>query len=540
MEHGSLYDILHNETMPITEDIMIPILRDIAQGMRFLHAASPQVLHGDLKAANILVDGKFRGKVADFGLSQKRTLGGTGTPFWMAPELLRRESTNTAATDVYSFGIILYEVYSRKDPYDGEDAMEVLRLVADQGICKRPPVPENCTAQVHSLIADCIVDDREKRPTFEEIDTRLKRIDTALIETNAAQKNTAISLFDIFPKHIAEALRDGKTVEAEHRDIATIFFSDIVGFTSISSELPPMKVASMLDRLYTKLDALSQKHDVFKVETIGDAYMAVTNLVKDQPDDHCKRIAEFAIDALAAANDTIIDLDNLDKGCVNIRVGFHSGSIVADVVGTRNPRYCLFGDAVNTASRMESASKANRIHCSNKAADILMSQCPDIPLKSRGVIPIKGKGDMQTYWVNFDSSKNRGGKKRLPGGMQTLREAENSGEFLPEVSDAIKKKPSIVDSSDKSVETAPIVSDGTAETLRDSLSDNGATPLDLEAKKARLMREDDHPPPESAPTKKLEPLVTDVEAPRLMSSSVAEKSIRSVLSAADLMSLANA
>lgn len=78
MDHGSLYDLLHNETMSLEGELLVPILHDISQGIRFLHSATPQVIHGDLKAQNILVDSKFRAKVADFGLSQKQNLGGTG------------------------------------------------------------------------------------------------------------------------------------------------------------------------------------------------------------------------------------------------------------------------------------------------------------------------------------------------------------------------------------------------------------------------------------------------------------------------------
>ena len=155
--------------------------------------------------------------------------------------------------------------------------------------------------------------------------------------------------------------------------------------------------------------------------------MAVTNLVKDQQKDHCKRIAYFAIDAVAAANGTLIDLDDPDKGYVNIRAGFHSGSIVADVVGTRNPRYCLFGDCVNTASRMESNSKANRIQCSNESASYLITQCPDIPLKSRGYIPIKGKDEMETFWVNHSgigTPKPNADKKT----MNTLWETDSEND----------------------------------------------------------------------------------------------------------------
>ena len=435
MDHGSLYDLLHNETVILEGELLLPILRDISQGVRFLHSADPQVIHGDLKAQNILVDSKFRAKVADFGLTQKKHLGGTGTPFWMAPELLRVESRNTAATDVYSFGIILYEVYSRRDPYEGENPRHVLRLVADKAVNKRPPVPKACPSQVQSLMSDCLEADPKQRPTFEEIDTRLKRADVKNVEPGMNLSKASISLFDIFPRHIAESLRDGRTVEPEQRELVTIFFSDIVGFTNISGTLPPRKVADMLDRLYQKFDALTEKHDIFKVETIGDAYMAVTNLVKDQPDDHVNRIAEFSIDAIKAANNTLIDVDEPDKGYVEIRVGFHSGPVVADVVGTRNPRYCLFGDTVNTASRMESNSKKNRIHCSARAADLLLQQHPSLPITSRGLISIKGKGKMSTYWVNEEPA-NKEEHEIIHEPPQEMRLSSHHGETAPMDGDA--------------------------------------------------------------------------------------------------------
>jgi len=392
LEHGSLYDLLHNETMAMEGDLALLILRDISQGIRFLHSASPKVIHGDLKSANILVDRNFRAKVADFGLANQNHA--TGTRFWMAPELLRGESGTTAASDVYSFGIILYEVYSRRDPYDNEkDVMDVLRMVCDKTTRKRPEAPTSMPDKVKALMADCLEDDPARRPTFEEIDKRLQRIESdGADSTSMSTRKAGISLFDIFPRHVAEALRDGRAIEAEHKEVVTIFFSDIAGFTELSASVPAKHVADLLDRLYTGFDELSRKHDIFKLETIGDAYMAVTNLAKDQHDDHAKRIAEFAIDAVEFANSTLIDPLDPEKGFVNIRCGFHSGPVVADVVGTLNPKYTLFGDTVNTASRMESNSKINRILCSGQSYEFLKVQCPDLPIACRGRIPVKGKG----------------------------------------------------------------------------------------------------------------------------------------------------
>lgn len=414
MDHGSLYDLLHNDTYVLEGEVLLPILRDIAQGVRFLHASTPQVIHGDLKAQNILVDSKFRAKVADFGLSQKKQVGVSGTPFWMAPELLRFESRNTAASDVYSFGIILYEVYARRDPYDGEDYERVIQLICDTTVNKRPPVPPAMPQEVASLLMSaCLLANPEERPTFDELDLLLKRFQVANVEPSPAEFSKQLKpnddskraarnanlLDEIFPKHIAEALSNGRKVEPEHYDCVTIFFSDIVGYTVMSGTMTPMKVSDMLDRLYFKFDALSHRHEVFKMETIGDAWMGVTNIGDKQKDDHVKRMAEFSLDAIQAANETLIDTDDPSKGFVQIRVGFHTGPVLANVVGSRLPKYSVFGDTVNTASRMESHSWPGKIQCSDRAAALLKIQAPNIKLAYRGEIAVKGKGDMNTYWV---------------------------------------------------------------------------------------------------------------------------------------------
>lgn len=192
----------------------------------------------------------------------------------------------------------------------------------------------------------------------------------------------------------------GKRVEPEQHSEVTIFFSDIVGFTNISASLTPAEVMEMLNRLYLALDGLTAKHGLFKVETIGDAYMAVGNL-HPKAEDHTARVARFAIEAVSTAAQIPVQASKPELGNVNMRVGFHVGPVVASVIGDLNPRYCLFGDTVNTSSRMESTSIAGRIHLSHTAFCALMEQAPGAQCELRTDLgEIKGKGRMKTYFLD--------------------------------------------------------------------------------------------------------------------------------------------
>jgi len=176
MPKGSLYKILHDKNIKLEWNMLINIALDIARGMNYLHCSDPIVIHRDLKSHNLLVSEHWVVKVCDFGLSRLflptgQAMTSCGTPCWTAPEVLRNEQY-TEKADVYSFGIVLWELHTREDPFAGMPPFQVIFAVAQSGM--RPEIPSHCPKKFGMLIDECWTSIPEDRPSFYDIMTRLE------------------------------------------------------------------------------------------------------------------------------------------------------------------------------------------------------------------------------------------------------------------------------------------------------------------------------------------------------------------------------
>ncbi|KAB5526082.1 hypothetical protein PHYPO_G00147630 [Pangasianodon hypophthalmus] len=207
------------------------------------------------------------------------------------------------------------------------------------------------------------------------------------------KKKTETLLYAMLPRHVANQLKEGKRVEAGDFKVCTILFSDVVTFTNICAACEPIQIVNMLNAMYSRFDRLTNVHDVYKVETIGDAYMVVGG-VPIPKDTHAERVANFALGMRIAAREV---KNPITGQPIQIRVGLHTGPVLAGVVGEKMPRYCLFGDTVNTASRMESHGVPDHIHLSPFTYSVLKDK--HFEIRERGEIQVKGKGLMTTYFL---------------------------------------------------------------------------------------------------------------------------------------------
>jgi guanylate cyclase len=198
-------------------------------------------------------------------------------------------------------------------------------------------------------------------------------------------------LLNILPRSIADKLKASPTTIADSFTAASVLFADVVEFTPLAEALPAERVVDMLDQLFGHFDTLAERYELEKIKTIGDCYMAAAGIPSPRAD-HARTVALLALDMMEAV------APNGPMGSLGfqLRIGLNSGPVVAGVIGRKRFLYDLWGDAVNTAGRMQTESIPGRIQTTRMTYELLKD---DFDFEFRGTIPVKGKGDMETWYL---------------------------------------------------------------------------------------------------------------------------------------------
>jgi adenylate cyclase len=233
-----------------------------------------------------------------------------------------------------------------------------------------------------------------------------KQRNEALAALRVEQERSELLLVNILPRSIADRLKSAHQTIADHFDAASIVFADVVNFTPFAQRLSPAKVVGILDDLFSHFDTLVERHGLEKIKTIGDAYMAAAG-VPDPSPHHARMAARLALEMREAIATSAVG----GGSGLELRIGINSGPLIAGVIGSKRFLYDLWGDAVNTASRMESQSTPGEIQITRETYELLKEE---FVCAHRGTIEVKGKGEMETWYLVGPRSADRGPDQESP------------------------------------------------------------------------------------------------------------------------------
>ena len=437
---GTLQELLVNDShFELDLLFQTSLITDIVQALMYIHKRALKV-HGRLSSETCMIDSRFSVKVGMYGMSSiYETMGKQNkegepekTKLWTAPENLRNaKASRTPESDIYSLGIIISEIISREEPFSHDrEYLTVREILYKIQFVESPPFRPAVTCgpelyPLETLMKQCWEENPDKRPSLasiahilttitnkcdnkgslvdnllqrlEKYSTNLEKILADKVEELQQEKHKSEELLQqMLPKMVADKLKAGLSVDPELYECVTIYFSDIVGFTEMCSVLKPVQIINLLNDLYSCFDGIIGNYDVFKIETIGDAYMVVSGLPTRNGNEHARQIARMSL-SLVNMISTFTPIETSEDR-IMLRIGLHSGPVCAGVVGLKMPRYCLFGESVNIASAMEANGMEWKIHMSSSTAEILRGM-GDFLMKRRGETEVKGKGTVETYWL---------------------------------------------------------------------------------------------------------------------------------------------
>lgn len=264
-----------------------------------------------------------------------------------------------------------------------DDAVRCIELGAEDYLSK-PFNPVLLRARVRTSV-------ERKRLRDQEV-LRMRQLKRQHEALSQEQAKTEQLLLNILPRKIALRLKAGEEHIADAFPNVSVLFADMVGFTAMSRTMTPAALVEVLGDLFSRFDLITERHGLEKIKTIGDCYMLAGG-VPEPSDDHAHAVMDAALEMCSALE----QMRERTGGALRMRIGVHSGPIVAGVIGLRKFTYDLWGDTVNVASRMESTGAPGRIHVSAITADLIRN---DFQLESRGSIEVKSLGQVETFFVN--------------------------------------------------------------------------------------------------------------------------------------------
>jgi len=279
-----------------------------------------------------------------------------------------------------------------------------------------------CDLSMHDFSRDLLLassqQSNELKDALDSEVEKTKMMEESMAKLDVEMKRSDELLSQMMPKSVAQKIKDGASAveTCEIFEMVTIVFNDIPIFGDICAQCDGMQIVAMLNNMFGMFDVLSDKNKVYKVETVKDCFVGVAG-APERTKNHAELIMDMAMDMRDCVQ-FVKDPRPGTDGHIKIRLGSHSGQVVGGIVGNKCPRYCLFGDAMNTSSRMMSFGQEQNIHVSSTVKGLLPAA---YTVKERGKVTVKGKGEMVTYWVESKANRIPPTEEDLKAALEALQ-----------------------------------------------------------------------------------------------------------------------
>ncbi|GMT22511.1 hypothetical protein PFISCL1PPCAC_13808, partial [Pristionchus fissidentatus] len=431
---GTLQDIIYNDQIAMDTKFHGAFIKDIISGLEYLHA-SPIGYHGSLTPWSCLIDRNWMVKLTDYGVAEpierwekqqsisvddlkndedKGNAKQKTSALYDAPEMLKMREKNKSRRvdqdwqrqtilrrqlgDIYAFGMIMYEIIYRALPFpDSQDITELVEAVKDGSRVIKPSIQDHklLHTDLVSLVQDCWHATPEMRPSLRRIKLNVEtylKVKGSLVDQmmrmmeqyannleKLVQERTGMLedaniradklLSQLLPAYVARELKEGKPVPPKTFSSSSVMFSDIVAFGDMCRDASAAEIVNLLNTIFNGFDEFIARREAYKVETIGDAYMFVSGVPEENGFRHVTSICSIALDI----HNFLLEYRAPHSSSLRVscRLGVCSGPVAAAVVGLNAPRYCLFGDTVNMASRMESTGAPGKTQIAESTKKML-------------------------------------------------------------------------------------------------------------------------------------------------------------------------